>query len=442
MLVSLLGRLGLSRPELRGWVAYDWANSVFMTSVIQVFQVYFANVLASGLTKTESSARFYSATTIAALAVAVIGPLIGALADFSGARKRLMAVFILIGAAATLGIAVVEPGDWRSGLVWYSLANIAIAVSFILYDSLLPHVARAEEVDLVSSAGYAFGYLSGGLVLALNLLWISSPGAWGFSSAGAATRASFAFAALWWVLFSLPLFRNVPEPPATGEANRARRSVLVAAMGTVKSLWDTFMHLKRYREALLMMAAFLIYNDGVNTVIRVGATYGTEIGIPQSSLLLAILAVQFIGLPFAYLYSHLAARIGTRNAIYLALLVYLGICGLGFVMTETWQFFLLAFLIGTSQGGAQALSRSLFASLIPKEKSSEFFGFYGVGDRFAGIMGPALFWVAVTVTGSSRAGLLGLGVFFLAGALLLSRVDVDGGRALAAAGHARGGDST
>jgi len=217
--------------------------------------------------------------------------------------------------------------------------------------------------------------------------------------------------------------------------------VLVATVGTVKSLWDPFRHLKRYREALLMMAAFLIYNDGVNTVIRVGATYGTEIGIPQSSLLLAILAVQFIGLPFAYLYSHLAAKIGTRNAIYLALLVYLGICGLGFVMTETWQFFLLAFLIGTSQGGAQALSRSLFASLVPKEKSSEFFGFYGVGDRFAGIMGPALFWVAVTVTGSSRAGLLGLGVFFLAGAFLLSRVDVDGGRALATAGNARAAES-
>jgi UMF1 family MFS transporter len=405
-----------------------------MTSVVQVFQVYFANVLANGLTKTESSARFYSATTIAALSVAVIGPFIGAMADFSGARKRLMAVFIVMGAAATLGIAVVEPGDWVAALIWYSLANIAIAVSFILYDSLLPHVARADEVDLVSSAGYAFGYLSGGLVLALNLLWISSPQAWGFVDAGAATRASFGFAALWWALFSIPLFRNVPEPPASGDNKGATRSVLVATIGTVNSLRETFRHLKRYREALLMMAAFLIYNDGVNTVIRVGATYGTEIGIPQSSLLLAILAVQFIGLPFAYFYSHLAAKLGTRKAIYLALFIYLVICGLGFVMTETWQFYLLAFLIGTSQGGAQALSRSLFASLIPKEKSSEFFGFYGVGDRFAGIMGPALFWAAVTVTGSSRAGLLGLGVFFVVGAFLLSRVDVDGGRALAALG--------
>jgi UMF1 family MFS transporter len=400
-----------------------------MTSVVQVFQVYFANVLASGLDKAEASGRFYSATTIAALAVAVLGPFLGAMADFAGARKALMAVFILLGAGATLGIAMAGPGDWRSGLLWYSLANVAIAVSFILYDSLLPHVARPEEVDLVSSAGYAFGYLSGGLVLALNLLWISSPQAWGFADAGAATRASFAFAALWWVLFSIPLFRNVPEPKASGDGTR--RSVLVATLGTVNSLLETFRNLKRYREALLMMVAFLIYNDGVNTVIRVGATYGTEIGIPQSSLLLAILAVQFIGLPFAYLYSHLAARIGTRNAIYLSLAVYMGICGLGFVMRETWQFYLLAFLIGTSQGGAQALSRSLFASLIPKEKSSEFFGFYGVGDRFAGIMGPALFWVAVTLTGSSRAALLGLGVFFVVGGFLLSRVDVTGGRALA-----------
>jgi UMF1 family MFS transporter len=433
VLASLLGRLGLSRPELRGWVAYDWANSVFMTSVIQVFQVYFAAALATGLTKAESSARFYSATTIAALVVAVLGPFVGAMADFSGTRKRIMGIFIGVGVAATLGIALVPPGDWVSGLLWYSLGNMAIAISFVLYDSLLPHVAGPEEVDLVSSAGYAFGYLSGGLVLGLNLFWISSPKAWGFADAGAATRASFAFAALWWAVFSVPLFRNVPEPPASGNGDGERRSLAAAMAGTVRSLWATFHDLKRYREAFLMMVAFLIYNDGVNTVIRVGATYGTEIGIPQQRLLLAILAVQFIGLPFAYFYSYLAAKAGTRRAIYLALLTYLGICFLGFVMTETWQFYLLAFLIGTAQGGAQALSRSLFASLIPKEKSSEFFGFYGVGDRFAGIMGPALFFLAVTLTGSSRGGLLGLGAFFLVGAFLLSRVDVDRGRALAAA---------
>ena len=430
---SLLDRLGLSRPELRGWVAYDWANSVFMTSVIQVFQVYFASALATDLSRAESSARFYSATTIAALFVAVLGPFVGAMADFSGARKRIMGVFIAIGVLATFGIALVPPGDWRSGLLWYSLANIAIAVSFVLYDSLLPHVAKPEEVDLVSSAGYAFGYLSGGLVLAINLVWISNPHAWGFADAGAATRASFAFAAVWWAVFSLPLFRSVPEPKASGNGNGARRSLGAAMVGTVKSLWATFHHLQKYREAFLMMIAFLIYNDGVNTVIRVGATYGTEIGIPQEKLLLAILAVQFIGLPCAYFYSSLAAKVGTRRAIYLALLTYLGICFLGFVMTSTWQFYLLAFLIGTAQGGAQALSRSLFASLIPKDKSSEFFGFYGVGDRFAGIMGPALFWVAVTVTGSSRGGLLGLAVFFLVGAFLLSRVDIDRGRALATA---------
>ena len=418
-------------------MAYDWANSVFMTSVIQVFQVYFAAALATELTKAESSARFYSATTIAALVVAVLGPFVGTMADVSGARKRIMGVFIALGVVATFGIALVPPGHWRAGLLWYSLGNIAIAVSFILYDSLLPHVAKPEEVDLVSSAGYALGYLSGGLVLGLNLVWISSPKAWGFADAGAATRASFAFAALWWAVFSIPLFRNVPEPPASGNGDGGRRSVVGAMLGTVKSLRATFHDLKRYRDAFLMMIAFLIYNDGVNTVIRVGATYGTEIGIPQEKLLLAILAVQFIGLPFAYFYSTLASKVGTRRAIYLSLLAYLMICFLGFIMTQTWQFYLLAFLIGTSQGGAQALSRSLFASLIPKEKSSQFFGFYGVGDRFAGIMGPALFWVAVTLTGSSRGGLLGLGAFFLIGAFLLSRVDVERGRALVSSERAQ-----
>ena len=434
---SLLDRLGLARPELRGWVAYDWANSVFMTSVIQVFQVYFANVAASGLAKADASARFYSVTAFAALVVAVLGPCVGALADFSGKRKRLMGMAIALGIAGTLGIAGVHSGEWRSGLVWYGIANVGIALSFILYNSFLPHVARPDEIDRVSSAGYAFGYLSGGLALALNLIWISNPTAWGFADAGAATRASFAFAALWWGVFSIPFFKYVKEPPATGDSSNGSRSRREAILGTVRSLRETFHDLKRYREAFLMMIAFLIYNDGVNTVIKVGATYGTELGIPQDKLLLAILSVQFVGLPFAFFYGWLAAWLGTRRAIYLALITYLLICAVGYVMTEVWHFFVLAFLIGTAQGGAQALSRSLFASLIPKEKSSEFFGFYGVGERFAGIAGPALFWVMVTTTGSSRGAILGLGVFFLIGAWLLSRVDIVGGRALVAAGNQR-----
>ncbi len=404
-----------------------------MTSVIQVFQVYFASVAASGLSKAEASGRFYAATAIAALIVALMGPFVGALADYSGTRKRIMGIFIGVGVFATMGIAFVGPGEWRSGLLWYGLANVGIAVSFILYDSLLPHVARPEEIDLVSSAGYAFGYLSGGLVLALNLVWIGNPLAWGFADAASATRASFAFAGLWWAVFSIPLFRNVPEPKASGNGNGVRRSAAKAIMGTLGSLRATFHDLKRYREAFLMMIAFLIYNDGVNTVIRVGATYGTELGIPQARLLLAILAVQFIGLPCAFLYSWIASRIGTRHAIYIALATYFLICIVGYLMTETWHFFVLAALIGTAQGGAQALSRSLFTSLIPKEKSSEFFGFYGVGERFAGIAGPALFWLIVTLTGSSRGAILGLATFFVVGGFLLSRVDVERGRALIAA---------
>ncbi len=438
MAERLLDRLGLSRPDLRGWVSYDWANSAFMTSIVQVFQVYFANVAAEGLTRAESGARFYAATAIAALVVALLGPFVGALADFSGTRKRILGLFVGIGVMATFGIAFVGPGEWRAGLFWYGLANVGIAVSFILYDSLLPHVARPEEIDLVSSAGYAFGYLSGGLVLALNLLWIANPSAWGFADAGSATRASFAFAALWWAVFSIPLFRNVPEPPASGDGNGLRRSPAKAFSDTIVSLRATFRDLRRYRAAFLMMLAFLVYNDGVNTVIKVGATYGTEIGIPQARLLQAILAVQFIGLPCAFFYSRMASKIGTRQAIYIALATYFAICVVGYLMTETWHFFVLAALIGTAQGGAQALSRSLFASLIPKEKSSEFFGFYGIGERFAGIMGPALFWLMVTVTGSSRGAILGLAVFFVVGGYLLSRVDVDRGAALIVAQRGEG----
>jgi UMF1 family MFS transporter len=423
--VPLLDRLGLSRPELRGWVAYDWANSAFMTSIVQIFQIYFASVAAAGLSTADASGKFYLATAIAAAIVAVAGPFIGALGDASGKRKAILGVFLAIGALATAFLGGVGQGEWRAGLFWYAVANVAIAVTFLLYDSLLPFVAKPDEIDRVSSAGYALGYLSGGLVMALNLWWIADPARFGFTDAAEATRASFVFAALWWALFSIPFFKNVPEPPKEGAASWS-----AAVLGAALRLKATFIDLRRYREAFLMMIAFLIYNDGVNTVIKVGATYGNELGIPRGQLLGAILAVQFIGLPCAVAYGRLAERVGTRKAIYLALATYFVICGVGYVMTTGLHFFVLAALVGTAQGGAQALSRSLFASLIPREKAGEFFGFYGVGERFAGIAGPALFAFMVMTTGSSRNAILLLATFFLVGGFLLSRVDVDRGRAL------------
>jgi UMF1 family MFS transporter len=234
---------------------------------------------------------------------------------------------------------------------------------------------------------------------------------------------------VWWAVFSIPLFRHVPEPPATVDP---------ATPGDAPAVWDafrqaarTFHELRGYRHAFLMLVAFMLYNDGIQTMIRMAAIYGAEIGIDRNAQIGAFVLVQFVGVPFAFLFGGVASRIGAKPAIYIALLVYVAISVLAFFMTVAWQFFVLAFLVGTVQGGSQALSRSLFARMIPKDKSSEYFGFFSVFEKFAGIAGPALFAASVTMFGSSRAALLSVIVFFVAGALVLARVDVGAGEAAA-----------
>jgi UMF1 family MFS transporter len=289
-------------------------------------------------------------------------------------------------------------------------------------------------MDRVSSAGYALGYLGGGLLLVVNLAWILKPQWFGLPDAGFASRLSFLSVAIWWVMFSIPLFRGVPEPPIRPEA------AALAARGAVRAsfaqLLQTFRELRSYRHAALMLIAFLIYNDGIGTIIRMGSLYGAELGLPSSSLIAAIMMVQFVGVPFAMLFGSLAGRIGAKQSIFIALVVYTGISLLGYQMTSSWEFFLLAFLIGTVQGGSQALSRSLFATMVPRHKSSEFFAFFAVFEKFAGIFGPAIFAVTIHLTGSSRNAILSVIAFFVVGGALLAMVDVEAGRRAARAAEA------
>jgi len=232
--------------------------------------------------------------------------------------------------------------------------------------------------------------------------------------------------AIWWVAFSIPMFRHVPEPPAKPEAEALRASGPLKA--SFVQLVDTIREFRTYRQAALMLLAFLIYNDGIGTIIRMAGLYGAELKLPETALVGAIVMVQFVGIPFALLFGQLASWIGAKRAIFLALVVYVVISIVGYRMTAAWQFYLLAFLVGTVQGGSQALSRSLFATMVPRHKSSEFFGFFAVFEKFAGIFGPALFAVTVSLTGSSRQAILSVIAFFVIGALLLAMVDVEAGQ--------------
>lgn len=433
----ILQRLGLHRPELRAWAMYDWAVSSVQTTIqVAVFNVYFVQIIASGLSPSGATQRLATANTIVAIVVAVLGPLLGTLSDFLAAKKRLLGGFLLLGAAAVSGLFFVQSGDLALGTVLFVLTLICATATTVFYEALLPHIAQPNEIDRVSTAGYALGYIGGGILLAANLAWILKPGIIGLptssdpmSSTGTLPwRLAFLSVAVWWLLFSIPLFRRVPEPAPLVKPNESFTRILRL---TISQFSDTVRELRRYRQALIMLLAFLLYNDGIQTIIKMAAAYGSEIRIGNRDLIAAILIVQFVGIPFAFLFGMVADRVGAKKSIFVGLLVYVVISVLGYYMTTAAHFYLLALLTGMVQGGTQALSRSLFASLIPAYKSGEFFGFYSVFEKFASIFGPLLFALAIAVTGESRLAILSVIVFFVAGAAVLSLVNVEEGRAVA-----------
>ena len=428
-------RIGLGRRELRAWAMYDWANSAFQTTIVAaIFPIYFQKVAAAGMPGPVATSRFAWATTIAILTVAIIAPVLGAVADRAPLKKRFLALFMAIGVSATAAMFFITRGDWQLALALFVVANFGVAGSIVFYESLLPHIAGKEELDRVSTAGYALGYLGGGVLLAVNILMMSQP-AWFFlPNREVAVRASLASVAVWWLVFSIPLFRHVPEPPpgmATGDEAGGN-----GLLGAVRRLFETLRELRRYRQAFMLLLAFLLYNDGIQTIIRMATTYGTEIGIDENAMIAALLITQFIGVPFGFLFGVIAARIGPKRAVFVGLATYSVITILGYYMRTATHFYLLAIMVGMVQGGTQALSRSLFASMIPKHKSSEFFAFFGVFERYAGILGPALFAWVVAHSGTSRNAILSVLAFFIIGGALLTLVDVDAGRRAAREGEA------
>ena len=426
---GILERLGLHTRVIRAWAMYDWANSAFMTTIILVFPIYFVTVAAADLPSAKADEIYAWATALAMVLVALLAPVLGAMADRAGIKKKMLAGFMLFGVTTTASLYLVERGDWLLGAGLFVLASIGINASFVFYESLLPHIADEEEIDRVSSAGYALGYLGGGVILAINLLWITYPQRFGFADAGIATRVSFASAAVWWLVFSIPLFRRVPEPPHRADLGPTRTGNPVSVAAA--RLRDSVRDLRRYPQAFMLLVAFVLYNDGIQTVIKMATLYGTSLGISKSALIGAVLLTQFVGVPFSFAFGNLARRLGTKRSIFLALVVYVGITVFAYRMTTAAEFYVLAIAVAMVMGGTQALSRSLFATMIPRHKSAEFFGFYGVFDKFGGVLGPMLFASMIRATGSSRPAILATSVFFLAGGAVLWFVNVDEGRRLA-----------
>lgn len=431
-MTRLLARLGLDRSDVRAWALYDNANSAFWaTVVVAVFPRFFSDYAAADLDPAAATARFAWATTIAVTIVALMAPVLGAIADYRALKKRMLAAFMVIGAVATALMATIDRGEWVYAAILFMIGNIGVASSLVFYDSLLPHLVPSDRLDRVSTAGFAVGFLGSGLLLLLNFAWILSPGTFGLPDAAAGIKLSFLSVAVWWLLFSIPLFRYVVEPPVVVQSHEPGRGrVLSVAFTRVR---ETFRELRGHRHAFLMLVAFLLYNDGIQTIIRMSAVYGAEVGIDRNAQIAAFVLVQFVGVPCAFAFGAVADRVGPKPALYAGLAVYTCISVLGYFMTTTWHFFVLAFLVGLVQGGTQALSRSVFARLIPKHKSSEYFGFFAVFEKFAGVAGPAVFAASVSFFGSSRAAVLSVIAFFVAGALVLMRVDISEGEAQARA---------
>jgi MFS transporter, UMF1 family len=413
------------RKIIFSWCMYDWANSAFATTIMAaVLPFFYSSVAGANLSKTTASSYWGYTNTVAMLIVAFSAPVLGALADHWGMKKKFLAGFAILGIISTAFLVFVSRGDWLLASFLYILGMLGFSGGNNFYDSLLPHVAGDGEIDRISSYGYATGYLGGGLLLILNLAMILKPSIFGIPDAEWGARYSFLTVALWWALFSIPILKNVPEPPVVhivGESSHPMRA-------SFQRLSLTFHNLRQYREAFKFLMAFWLYNDGIGTIISMAVIFGAEINIAQEHLIGAILAVQFVGIPFSLLFGNLAGKIGTKRAIFLGLGIYTGISIGGYFIQNALHFWILAILVGFVQGGTQALSRSLFGTLIPKSRSAEFFSFYDVSSKFAGIIGPSVFGFVGQMTGSSRLSVLALVVFFIGGGLILFQVKEKEGR--------------
>lgn len=412
-------RLSPATRRVVAWAFYDWANSAYATVVLAgFFPLFFKQYWAADMPATASTFWLGTANSASSLLIVVLAPLMGAVADRAGARKRYLVRFALLGLIATATLWFVGRGDWGPAAALFAIATVGFMGANVFYDALLIEVAPAGQGDRVSALGFALGYLGGGLLFAGCVALVLMPETFGFANAGAAVRFSFLLTAAWWAVFSVPLLLGVAEPAARAPgAVRAFRDGL-------RELRRTLRDIAAHRNVAVFLAGYFLYIDGVDTVVRMAVDYGMSIGFGANDLIAALLVVQFVGFPATLLFGYLARPLTPRGGITIALAVYAAATVWASTMRETWEFYALAVVIGLVQGGVQALSRSFFARLVPPQQAGEFFGFYNMMGKFAAVIGPFLVGAVGAVTGDPRVGILSLLLLFGGGAVLLWRVRV------------------
>mgnify|MGYP000877318395 FL=1 len=412
-----------SKKSILAWSLYDWANSAFATTVMAgFFPVFFKEYWSTTDNVTLSTWYLGLGNSIASILVAALAPFIGAIADRGTAKKKLLIFFAFLGIIATGGLWIVNQGHWQMAILFYIIASIGFMSGNIFYDALLPAVATKEKYDYASSLGYSLGYIGGGLLFLINVLMYLQPHYFGISDGATAIRLSFISVAVWWAVFSIPLILFVKEPTIHEP---------IGIFSSIKEGWSqlvsTLSKIRQFKVVVTFLMAYWLYIDGVDTIIRMAVDYGTSIGFPASSLITALLLVQFVAFPATLIYSRFASKIGIKNALYTAILGYTLITIFGAFVSKEWHFYVIAVFIACFQGGIQALSRSLYSRIIPKNQAAEFFGFYNMLGKFAAIIGPPMMGYIGLITGNPRIGILSIVILFILGGFILTKVDLQEG---------------
>jgi MFS transporter, UMF1 family len=427
----------IDRPAA-AWAFYDWANSAFSTTVMAgFFPVLFKQYWSAGVDATESSYRLGVANSISSLAIALVAPALGAIADAGGSRKRFLLTGAAIGITATTALFFVPSGLWATAAVLFVIAVFGFSTSIVFYDALLLDVSTPDTSDFISSYGFALGYLGGGLLFALNILMYRMPDWFGLSDPTSAARWSFLTVAGWWAVFSIPLIKNVRErnaarrvlslvtpPPGAAGAPRATPAGgrAVALANGLRALADTFKNIRRHRLAFMFLLGYWFYIDGVHTIVRMGIDYGLSLGFSAATLITALLAIQFIGFPATLAFGRMAERVGAKTGILIGIGIYILVCIWGYRIQSAWEFYVLAGGMGLAQGGINSLSRSFYSRLIPADESAQFFGYYNTIGRFSAVLGPWVMGYVGLATGNPRLSMLALITFFVVGGFFLLRV--------------------
>ena len=410
-----------NKKHIRSWVMYDWANSAFATTIASVlFPIFYQDVAARDLPDYLATAYFAYTASIAMVIIVILAPFLASIADYTRTKRQHLAVFAILGISATALMTSIVSGSYLYASAIFILATVGFSGSNIFYDAFLPEITTIKQRNYVSAKGFAYGYLGGGILLALNLLMVQYPQWFGMPDALSGTRLSFITVSVWWLIFSIPIIKNLKDTGIAGTIPN-KMTYITSAKAGVAELGKTLKTILKHRELLKFLIAFWLYNDAIGTIIGLAATFGREIGIDTLSLMGAILLVQLAGFPFTLIFGKYANRIGTKNSLYICLVIYFIAIVSGYFMTNALHFFLLAFLVATSQGASQAFSRSLFSTLIPSEHPAKFFAFYSVFNKMK-FLAPAVFGFVAQATGNSRNGVLTLLFFLIVGGLILRTV--------------------